>query len=426
MWYPAGAALIGTASLLLRYSRSEPGWSPTVGQRVLAVVVAVAMLVGTLAFSGDRLDPAIAAAAPAARRRQLFTGILGVWLATPILLSNLIADDALFDPRRLIVGGLPYCALVRRARRHLPRHRAGWTATVRHGDRRAGAAFNVIAALTPGVPVRTAARARAARHRTCLWPRPRGAACGAGRRWRQPVGCSRPRRGARRGGERRRARAAPARRGELAGQRTAALGRAGESPDFARGPITALLTQAGVRGQPAAHRRAAATRAELGACGARPLPFFSTLSDAICCGWVEDPLPCTTLHRAVGRILRYTVEAEAPGHVLSDELACRGTGRGARALREPAALSLPRRSALLSASVQPLLLQPLVENSLKHGIAPGVTSLRMTLDAGGAGGWFELEFADDGVPHGNGAPSLGIGSKPGTTRPPLRGAARAR
>jgi hypothetical protein len=33
----------------------------------------------------------------------------------------------------------------------------------------------------------------------------------------------------------------------------------------------------------------------------------------------------------------------------------------------------------------------------------------MTLDAKESNGWFELEFADDGVPHGNGATSLGVG-----------------
>jgi LytS/YehU family sensor histidine kinase len=65
--------------------------------------------------------------------------------------------------------------------------------------------------------------------------------------------------------------------------------------------------------------------------------------------------------------------------------------------------------ALLSLAVPPLLLQPLVENSLKHGITPGGDALHLTLDAKRAGDWIELEFADDGEPHGNGGPSLGTG-----------------
>src|SRR5262249_29955884 len=107
-WYPGAAAVIGTASLLLRYRRAEPGWSPTVCQRVLAMVVALVMLVNNIGFGRNRLDPPLSAAGPTA---PLFTTIFVVWLATPILLSYLIADDALFDPRRLIVGGLPYALL---------------------------------------------------------------------------------------------------------------------------------------------------------------------------------------------------------------------------------------------------------------------------------------------------------------------------
>ena len=60
-------------------------------------------------------------------------------------------------------------------------------------------------------------------------------------------------------------------------------------------------------------------------------------------------------------------------------------------------------------SVPPLLLQPLVENSLKHGVPSTREPLRMTLTARQAEGWLELEFGDDGKPHGNGGPGLGVG-----------------
>jgi LytS/YehU family sensor histidine kinase len=65
--------------------------------------------------------------------------------------------------------------------------------------------------------------------------------------------------------------------------------------------------------------------------------------------------------------------------------------------------------ALLSTAVPPLLLQPLVENSLKYGVDPQGAPLHLTLTARRADGAIELEFADDGRLHGNGSPGLGVG-----------------
>jgi len=59
--------------------------------------------------------------------------------------------------------------------------------------------------------------------------------------------------------------------------------------------------------------------------------------------------------------------------------------------------------------VPPLLLQPLVENSLKHGLAPGAEALHLSLDACRNNGWLELTFSDDGSANGNGLPGLGVG-----------------
>jgi len=57
----------------------------------------------------------------------------------------------------------------------------------------------------------------------------------------------------------------------------------------------------------------------------------------------------------------------------------------------------------------PLLLQPLIENSLKHGCAPGEDALHLTVEARRENGWFILDFADDGNANGNGGPGLGVG-----------------
>ena len=57
----------------------------------------------------------------------------------------------------------------------------------------------------------------------------------------------------------------------------------------------------------------------------------------------------------------------------------------------------------------PLLLQPLVENSLKHGCAPGADPLDLALEARCNDGMLTLVFRDNGKTGGNGLPGLGVG-----------------
>jgi LytS/YehU family sensor histidine kinase len=59
--------------------------------------------------------------------------------------------------------------------------------------------------------------------------------------------------------------------------------------------------------------------------------------------------------------------------------------------------------------VPPLLLQPLVENSLKHGGATEVDALHLALQAREVNGFVELEFSDDGRCNGARRPGLGVG-----------------
>jgi LytS/YehU family sensor histidine kinase len=125
-----------------------------------------------------------------------------------------------------------------------------------------------------------------------------------------------------------------------------------------------------------------------------------------------DPMAAQRFTGRLADMLRYTVEAGKRQAVpLADEIAFVEDYLGVARERYENPLHFRYRGdpSLLMSSVPPLLLQPLVENSLKHGIKPGETSLRMTLDTKESNGWFELEFADDGVPHGNGTPGLGVG-----------------
>jgi LytS/YehU family sensor histidine kinase len=59
--------------------------------------------------------------------------------------------------------------------------------------------------------------------------------------------------------------------------------------------------------------------------------------------------------------------------------------------------------------VPPLLLQPLVENSLKHGLSNGRARLDLALDARREDGWLSLTFSDDGSTGTNGA-ARGLGT----------------
>lgn len=415
VWYPGAATLIGTASLLHRYSRSEPGWSPSTAQRVLAVLVALAMLVSNFGFGGDRVDPVLAAAQPASPLQLLFMLVLAIWLATPFLLSYLIAADALFDPRRLIVGGLPYALLSGVLA-------AIYLAIVFGGQRlfatvtgEQALVFNVLAALVLAfafAPLRERVQRMIAR----IYGRDpetlRAALDAAGDSLLSALDRAEVRGAVESGIER-----GLHRRVEVAWpeNKPPHLVDPARVPDFARGPIMALLTQAGVRldNLRLTAERVAATRAELRALQAQVQPhFLFNALNALAYLIETDPMAAQRFTGRLADMLRYTVEAgKRQATLLGDEVAFVEDYLGVARERYENPLHFKYRGdpELLSASVPPLLLQPLVENSLKHGLSPGESSLRMTLDAKRDDGWFELEFADDGVPHANGATSLGVG-----------------
>ncbi|HKQ57497.1 MAG TPA: histidine kinase, partial [Candidatus Eisenbacteria bacterium] len=111
-------------------------------------------------------------------------------------------------------------------------------------------------------------------------------------------------------------------------------------------------------------------------------------------------------------MLRYTIEAGSrSAALLADEIAFVEDYLGVARERYEGDLAFQYRGSreLLSATVPPLLLQPLVENSIKHGLAPGAKALSLTLSAERDNGWLTLVFEDDGTAGGNGAHGLGVG-----------------
>jgi len=199
-----------------------------------------------------------------------------------------------------------------------------------------------------------------------------------------------------------------------------------EVPEHARGAIESLLAQASVRlenlrlaaeraaaERSAVEMREAATVAELRALQAQVQPhFLFNALNALAYLIETDVMAAQRFTGRLADMLRYTVEAgKRPVALLSDELEFVEDYLGVARERyeNPLHFRYKGDPGLLSSSVPPLLLQPLVENSVKHGVASAGGSLRMTLDARSKDGWLELDFTDDGSPNGDGRPGLGVG-----------------
>jgi hypothetical protein len=109
--YASAVTVIGVALLIVRYLRPEPGWAPTLGQRFIAILVGVTMVTSNLVFGDPRFDGWLEAFLVVPWQRVAFTVLLTAWLATPLLLAYLIADEPTFNPRRLFTDGLGYLVL---------------------------------------------------------------------------------------------------------------------------------------------------------------------------------------------------------------------------------------------------------------------------------------------------------------------------
>ncbi len=426
LWFQTLALPLGTLSLIEHYARRDrEGHQPRSGERVLALAVAVTLLLNA-ASSALWQSPQFMDWLSLPLVRLASTSITFAFLAAPLVIAYLIANDPVFDPRRVVVQSLPFALLSVVL--------AGIYLAVVVGSQRLFAAatgeqsmiFNVVAALAVAfafAPLWT--RTQHALDR--LYGRDphvlRVALDQAGRELLGALDHDEVRRSVEVGLQRGLKREVALEWPEPGPPRLAA----GEAlPEHAQRAVENLLLQAGIRlenlalqeHRAAAERQAvelreAATRAELRALQAQVQPhFLFNALNALAYLIETDPPAAQRFSERLADMLRYTVEAgNRPVALLSEEIGFVEDYLGVARERYETPLAFAYRGPqeLLSLAVPPLLLQPLVENSLKHGCAPNAPGLQLELVAGQDDGFVELTFLDDGVAPSGGAPGLGVG-----------------
>jgi hypothetical protein len=434
LWIQSIAMPLGTLSLIVHYARPDTGHPsfeggavhrPKLSERVLAMAVAVTLLLAA-ASSIVYEDPRIVFWFSLPLVRLSFASISVAFLVAPLVIAFLIANDPVFDPRRIVVQSLPYAVLSGVLA-------ALYLAVVVVSQRLFAAAtgeqailFNVVAALVVAfvsLPLWT----RTQRALDRLFGRDPEALRRAVDQAGQELLRALDRDEVRRSVESRLEHGLKRRIAlEWPGQGPPRLAEGEELPDHAQGAVANLLLQAGIRlenlalqeERAAAERQAvelreAATRAELRALQAQVQPhFLFNALNALSYLIETDPPAAQRFTERLADMLRYSVQAgDRPVTLLSDEIGFVEDYLGVARERYETPLAFEYRGPkeLLSVAVPPLLLQPLVENSLKHGCAPGERALHLELEARQDDGLIELTFSDDGVASSNGGPSLGVG-----------------
>ena len=425
-WFQAIAIPIGALLLVARYiGPARDDWQPRASERALAILAAV-VLMAMAAVGAVAEDPRLAVLYTLPAMRALLATLTLAWLCTPLVIALLIANDPAFDPRRIIVRSLPYALLsgvlaalylaVVLVAQRLFAEATGEEAVV----------FNVVAALFVAfafAPLRE--RTQHALDR--LYGRDprvlRAALDEAGHQLLSALDRDQVREavetGLARGFKRPVAVDWPAH-----GEPRLAAGE--EVPEDTRRAVANLLLQAGARlenlslqqQRAASERREvelreAAARAELQALHAQVQPhFLFNALNALSYLTETDPPAAQRFTERLADMLRYTIEAgRRPAALLSEEIAFVEDYLGVAGERYGSDLRFEYQGApeLLSVAVPPLLLQPLVENSLKHGGATELQVLNLALRAQLEDGFVVLEFRDDGRRNGTPRPGLGVG-----------------
>jgi len=426
LWFQSVALPIGAFALMSRYlRRAREGWNPSLAERLLAIAVAMVLLAATAAYALFQ-DPRMEALFILPIVRVLVATLTLAMLWTPMVIALLIANDPVFDPRRLIVRSIPYALLSGVLAALYLGIVLGAQRLFAAATGEEAAVFNVIAALVVAYAF-SPLRERTQRALDRLYGRdPRALRVALDRAGRELLGALSP-------AEVR----ASVGRGLAAGLKRPVsidwpengmprLASGEEVPEDARSAVENLLMQAGIRlenlalheqrvadERQAAELRGAATRAELRALHAQVQPhFLFNALNALSYLTETDPPAAQRFTERLADMLRYTVQAsQRPAARLSEEIAFVEDYLGVARERYENALQFEYRGAndLLAMPVPPLLLQPLVENSLKHGCAPGLDALHLSLEAANHDGWLTLRFSDDGAASSGRRPGLGVG-----------------
>ncbi len=130
----------------------------------------------------------------------------------------------------------------------------------------------------------------------------------------------------------------------------------------------------------------------------QPHFLFNTLN-AIDVLIVEDREKAGEMLRRLADLLRLTLEDSTPEHSLGRELEHVNCYLGIERVRfcDRLEVVIDIDEAILGLAVPSLLLQPLVENALRHGIAPRARGGRITISARCDEEWLELMVEGEGV-----------------------------
>jgi len=424
MWFQAVVFPLGGLSLIQRYWRvGRDGTTAPMRERILAAIVAIVLCLAAIV---DLLpdEPHVMAVFSLPLMQLFSTALYFAWLSTPFVIAYLLANDPAFDPRRLIAHSLPYAILSGLLA-------AVYLGIVLIGQRLFAEAtgeetivFNVVAALVVAfafAPLRERLQAGLDR---VFGRDPMALRLALERSGRELLSALDP-------AEVRASVEAALRRGLR--RKVAVAWDISLLPQLAedvepaeRGPVEALLLQAGIRlenlllheqravaERSAAELRESAIRAELRALHAQVQPhFLFNALNALSYLTETDPPAAQRFAERLADMLRYSVEAgDRSAALLSDEIAFVEDYLGVARERYDNELSFEYIGVrdLLSTSVPPLLLQPLVENSLKHGCAADGRPLRLALEAVSDGDWMSLRFTDDGAPNSRAERGLGVG-----------------
>jgi signal transduction histidine kinase len=173
---------------------------------------------------------------------------------------------------------------------------------------------------------------------------------------------------------------------------------------WSRGRLAAAEAQA-----QGAQRAAAENQLKLLESQLEPHMLFNTLANLRVLIALDPPKAQAMLDRLIA-FLRATLQASRSGtHALADEFARLDDYLALMAVRmgPRLAVTFDLPDTLRTAPVPPLLLQPLVENSIKHGLEPQLAGGRVEIRAERDGDRLLLSVRDDGAGLAASASSLG-------------------